>query len=239
MAYDPEQQMQGYAKLAGVLYLVIILLGISGEMLFRSSLIVAGDAMATAANVRASPLTFYSAFVADVIMLICDVAIAVVFYQLFKSVNQLLALMAVVFRLTQAAILGFNLLNYYAPMILLNGISYTAVYETEQLSAMALFFFELHAYGYDLGLLFFAVSNLLLGYLLIKSRYFPVVLGYGLQAAALVYLIGGFVRFMLPDYTSTFEMAYIIPFIAELSFCLWLLVKGVKHHSATVKTAAV
>lgn len=239
MTRNTEQALLGYAKLAGVLYLVIIVLGISGEMLFRSSLIVADDAMATAANVRTLPFTFYSAFVTDLIMLLCDVAIAVVFYQLFRSVNQLLALMAAAFRLVQAAILGFNLLNYYAAIILINGSSYTAVFETEQLSAIALFFLDLHGYGYDLGLMFFAVSNLLLGYLLINSRYFPSVFGYGLQAAALVYLIGSFVRFILPEYVATFEIAYIIPLIAELSFCLWLLIKGIKPHSADANTGVV
>jgi len=43
-----------------------------------------------------------------------------------------------------------------------------------------------------------------------------------------VYLAGSFTRFLIPGYASFIEPAYIVPVVAELSFCLWLLVKGVR-----------
>lgn len=89
-------------------------------------------------------------------------------------------------------------------------------------------FLDLHNHGYDLGLLFFGLSSIILGYLVVKSNYFPSILGYGLMAAAVVYLTGSLILFLFPDYVSLVEPLYIVPFIAELSFCLWLLVKGVK-----------
>ena len=217
-----------YARLAGVLYLMIIVCGISSEVFIRSRLIVTGDAAATAANLLASQALFRVGFAADVVMLLSDVAIAVLFDQLLKPVSQTLALIAAAFRLTQAALLGFNLLNYYAPLLLLGDTGYLSVFDTGQLSALALFFLELHGHGYDLGLVFFGLSNLVLGYLVIKSDLFPAILGYGLQAAAVVYLAGSFTLFLLPPYASLIEPAYIVPLIAELSFCLWLLIKGIK-----------
>jgi FtsH-binding integral membrane protein len=54
-------------------------------------------------------------------------------------------------------------------------------------------------------------------------------LGYGLIAAALVYLAGSFVLFLAPEYASYIEPVYIVPLIAELSFCFWLLIKGVRN----------
>ena len=110
-----------------------------------------------------------------------------------------------------------------------------SAFETDQMHALASFFLDLHGYGYDLGLLFFGSSNLVLGYLVIRSDYFPGVLGYGLQAAGVVYLAGSFTRFLFPGYVSLVEPAYIIPVIAELSFCLWLLVKGIKNTPDTSK----
>jgi fructose-specific phosphotransferase system IIC component len=86
----------------------------------------------------------------------------------------------------------------------------------------------MHSHGYDLGLLFFGFSNLILGCLVIKSDYFPGILGYGLIAAALVYLTGSLTVFLFPDYISLIKPIYIVPLVAELSFCLWLLVKGVR-----------
>lgn len=217
-----------YARVAGVLYLSIIAFGIFSEVFIRSSLIVAGDASATASNILASPWLFRTGFAADSLMLLSDVAIAVLFYVLLRPVSKTLALTAAAFRLIQAGILGFNLLNYYAALLLLSGDVYANLFETDQLRALAMLFLEIHSHGYDLGLLFFGLSSLILGYLLIKSDYFPGILGYGLIAAAVVYLAGSFTRFLFPDYASLIAPAYIVPFIAELSFCLWLLVKGVR-----------
>lgn len=38
-------------------------------------------------------------------------------------------------------------------------------------------FLDLHSHGYDLGLLFYGLSSLILGYLVVRSDYFPGVLG--------------------------------------------------------------
>lgn len=223
-----ELSPHNYARVAGLLYLIIIVFGISSEVFIRSNLIVTGDAAATATNILASEGLFRLGFLADVFMLLSDVAIAILFYVLLKPVSKTLALMAAVFRLTQAAILGFNLLNYYAALLLLNGVAYTTVFNPDQLNALALLFLDLHSHGYDLGLLFFGLSSIILGYLIVKSNYFPAILGYGLIAAAVVYLTGSFTRFLFPEYISFIEPIYIVPLIAELSLCLWLLVKGVR-----------
>lgn len=222
-----RQPLRVYARTAGLLYLIIIVCGIASEALIRSSLIVQGDPATTAGNILASPALFRTGFVADTIMLLSDVAIAVLFYTLLKPVNKTLAMAAACFRLTQAAILAFNLLNYYAALLLLSGKEFASAFETTQLHAQAMMFLELHSHGYDIGLLFFAVSSILLGYLVIRADYFPSYLGMGLIAAAMVYLAGGFTRFLFPEYLSSIAPLYAIPLIAELAFCLWLLTKSI------------
>jgi hypothetical protein len=211
-----------------VLYLIIIVFGIFSEGFIRSSLLVTGDAAATASNILASQGLFRLGFVADIFMLLSDVAIAVIFYVLLKPVSKTLALMAAAFRLTQAAILSFNLLNYYAALLLLTGTGYTTAFQQNQLNELAMLFLDMHSHGYDLALLFFSLSNFILGYLVIRSALFPAILGYGLIAAAMVYLTGSFSHFLIPDYMSIIEPLYIVPLITELSFCLWLLVKGIR-----------
>lgn len=225
-----------YARIAGLLYLIIIVFGIFSEVFVRSSLIVSGDASATATNILASKWLFRIGFATDSIMLLSDVAIAVLFYVLLKPVSNTLALTAAVFRLTQAAILGFNLLNYYAAMLLLSGIEYATSFASDQLYALVMLFLTLHSHGYDLGLLFFGLSSLILGYLVIKSDYFPGIFGVGLIAAAAVYLTGSLMRFLSPDYLTFITPLYIVPLLAELSFCLWLLIKGVRVPSETEVT---
>ena len=217
-----------YAKLAGVLYLIIIVCGISSEVFIRSTLIVAGDSAATVGNILAQESLFRLGFISDVIMLISDVAIAVIFYILLKPVSKTLAIMAAAFRLIQAAILGGNLLNYFTALVLLKGTGYASASDPDQLNTIVMSFLELHSLGYDLGLIFFGFSCLLTGYLVVKSGYFPVILGYGLAASGIVYLTGSYAAFMLPELVTYLEPVYLIPLIAELAFCLWLFIKGVR-----------
>jgi hypothetical protein len=68
-------------------------------------LIVPGEPLSTAQNLSASPLLFRAGFVADSMMLLSDVAVAIIFYVLLKPVDGTLARMASAFRLIQAAIL--------------------------------------------------------------------------------------------------------------------------------------
>lgn len=217
-----------YARVAGFLYLIIIVFGIFSEVFVRSNLIVTGDAKATATTILESEGLFRISFAADAVMLLSDVAIAVLFYVLLKPVSKTLALTAAAFRLTQASILGLNLLNYYAALLLLSGAGYATAFDADELHALVTLFLDMHSHGYDLGLLFFGLSTLILGYLVVKSDYFPDILGYGLMAAAGVYLAGSFALFLFPDYASFMMPVYIVPVITEVSFCLWLLVKGVR-----------
>ncbi|QKI89308.1 DUF4386 domain-containing protein [Thiomicrorhabdus xiamenensis] len=214
-----------HARLAGLLYLLIIFFGISSELMVRSALIVNGEAALTAENILEQQGLFRYGFFADSLMLFSDVALAVLLYILLKPVDALVSLMAMVFRLMQASILGLNLLFYFAVLMVLQTPGLNA-FNNSEIQAIALFFSELHGYGYDLGLLFFAFSNFLLGYLLIKSDDFPSFLGYALLAAAVVYLLGSFSRFLFPEVHAVLLPLYLIPLIAELVFALWLLIKG-------------
>ena len=220
------------ARVAGILYLAIIIAGIFAQFFVRSSLVVPGDAAATAANITASEALFRLGFVSDLVMILCDVAIGVLFYILLKPVNNTLALLAAFFRLAQAATLGINLLNMFFAVQLLSGADYLSIFSAEQLQALALFFLEAHAAGYSIAMVFFGLSILVLGYLLFKSGYVPRILGVLLVLASFGYLIDSFASFLLlnyANYQAIFTQIVLIPaFISELALCLWLLVKGVK-----------
>ncbi|MCE7923907.1 MAG: DUF4386 domain-containing protein [Haliscomenobacteraceae bacterium CHB4] len=223
---------QKTARTAGILYLTIIAAGIFAEFFVRSSLIVSGDAAATAKNIVASESLFRIGIASDTLMIICDVALALVFYVLLKPVNSSLSLMAAFFRLTQAAVLGVNLLMLFFVLQLLNGGEYLAVFGAEQLYALSMIFLEAHGIGYSIGLVFFGVHCFILGYLIAKSGYFPRILGILLMVASLGYLTDSFAKILMSNYKTyetTFALIVFAPaFIAELSMCLWLLLKGVK-----------
>ncbi|MCB0194164.1 MAG: DUF4386 domain-containing protein [Anaerolineae bacterium] len=219
------------ARVAGVLYIIIIISGIFAEFFVRQSLIVPGDATTTAANITASEGLFRLGIAGDLIMILSDIALALIFYVLFKPVSNALSLLAAFFRLGQATILGINLLNLFFVLQLLNGADYLTAFEADQIPALVMLFLNGHRIGYSIGLVLFGLSLFVLGYLVLKSGYVPKVLGILLMVAASGYLIDSFASFLLPNYDD-FEMVFALvvflpAFIGELSMALWLLLKGV------------
>jgi hypothetical protein len=206
-------------RAAGLLYLVIIVCGIGSEVFIRGSLYDDMDISVTASNILANSALFKTGFFADSIMLLCDVAIAIVLYLLFRQVDKTLALYAMVFRLVQAVIIGMSLLFYYATYLLLTG---NAQADSQTYTLLSLLI-DMHAYGYDLGLIFFGITNIALGVLVIRSGFCPRPLGYGLVMAAVVYVVGSYTRFMAVEYHALVEPAYLVPLLVEVAFCLWLL----------------
>ena len=220
------------ARIAGILYLLIIISGIFAEFFVRSGLIVVGNAAETASKIMASESIFRIGIAGDFIMIICDVALALVFYILFKPVDKILSLLAAFFRLIQAAILGMNLLNLFSVLQILSGAAYLTVFPADQLQAEMMFFLNAHQSGYAIGLVFFGIQCFVLGYLIIKSDFIPGILGILLIIAGFAYLFDSFASFLFMNYAyhkELFTMVVFLPaFIAELALCLWLLIKGVR-----------
>jgi len=72
-------------------------------------------------------------------------------------------------------------------------------------------------------LLFFSPFCLLIGYLILKSSFLPHVLGVLMVSAGLGWLV-----YLIPAVPRTLALAMmVLGFLAELSLCLWLLVRGV------------
>lgn len=221
-----------YARVTGLGYLIIIATGLFAEFFVRSTLMVPGDATATAGNIMASGSLYRWGLMAEFAMLVSDVVVALALYVVFRGVSKRLAMLAAFFRLTHASIVGLNLLNTYVPLLLLGGAPYLNVFDAGQLHALVMLFLEAHSYGYVIGLVFFAVHCGLLAHLVLKSGYLPKVIGGLLALAAVGYLVDSAGRTLMPHYDlyeAAFTAGVFIPaFVGELSFCLWMLVKGVK-----------
>ncbi len=225
------ESLRPLARIAGVLYLIIIVGGIYAGAV-RPSLMVTGDAAATATNIVNSEALFRSAILADLAMIMADVAIGVAFYYLLRPVNAGLSLLAALFRLAQAATLGLNLLMLFIALQLLTGGVYIAAMGAETAQALAYLFLTAHGIGYSLALVFFAFSILAQGYLFIASGYFPRWLGFLLIATSLTYFADSLALFALPNYDAvapvlaTVLVAVALP--VELTVSLWLLIRGVR-----------
>ncbi len=216
------------ARTAGLLYLAIVVLGIFTEVAVRGNVFVQGDAAATAEAIVASQGLFRLGFLTDSLMLMSDATVAVLLYLLLRPVSRTVALLATAFRLIQTSVLALNLLHHYAALLLLDGAVFGAAFAAEQRQALAYHMLELHAHGYDLGLVFFGLHCVLLGWLIHRSGFLPRALGILVAAAGVAYLVGSYTRFLFPGHVGQVAPVYAVALVAEVALGVWLLVKGVR-----------
>ena len=213
------------ARIGGVLYLVLIVVGLFSVLIIKDRFIVSGDVTATANHIIRSQFLWRMALVADLIMHVLDIPIMLIIYLLLKPVNKNLALLALLFTLIQTAVLVANNLNLYAALIPLEDKEYLKNLDQNALHVQAYLSLKLNDIGFKVGLIFFGCACLINGYLIFKSGYLPKLIGVLIQVAGLCYLINSLLGLLEP---AAAKILFIIPcLVAELSFCLWLIVKGV------------
>jgi Domain of unknown function (DUF4386) len=220
-----ERSPQVYARIGGILYLVIIVAGMCGQLLVRSKLIVSGDAISTAHNIMNSELLWRVGIAADLIMHICDLPVMLILYFLLKPVNKKLALLNLLMNLIQTAVLVANKLNLVMVLFLLGNGKYLQTFNPNQLSTLSYLFIKLHDFGFGIGLIFFGFVCLMEGYLIFKSTYFPKAIGVLMAVAGISYLTNSFALLLAPQFANFLIMMPCL--VAELSLSLWLIFKGV------------
>src|SRR5712691_8076103 len=219
---------QLYARIGGVLYLIIIVVGIFDEAFVRNRIIVSGDAAATAANIRSLESLWRFGIAAEFVLLTCAVALTAIFYVLLRPVSRFVALLAVFFNLVSLAVEAAVQMFLLGALFPLGKAEYLKAFAPEQLYALASLSVKSHSYGFGVALIFFGCECLVLGYLIFKSGYLPKAVGVLMLIAGVCYLTNSFALLLAPDFANRLFPAILVPaFIGETSFCLWLLVKGV------------
>ena len=238
-----EMSPSTMARMAGVLYLIIAVVAIFAHMVIPGQLIVPGDAAATTANIAANQSLFRLGLVGgELVILLSEIVLSVLLYELLKPVNKTLSLLAAVSRLAMTTIHGLNLLNYYFVLQLVDGGNLATAFAPEQVQALVTMFLDAHSTGFSIGVAFLVIHVFTLGYLIVKSGYFPKVLGYLFIAAGVGYLVDTAGLLLVPGYTTTPAVIAMVIAAAEIAFPIWLLVKGVnmerwQSHTLALETA--
>lgn len=224
----PKALPNSYIRLGGVAYLLIIAAGALGETLVRGTLVVPGDAAATAQRIIESPQLWRAGITGDLLMHLLDIPVMFVLYTLLKPVNRGVALMALLSNVVQTAVLALNKLNLLLPLFILDKATYLNALALAERQALAYVFIRAHNYGFGIGLLFFGITCLGWGYLIRRSGYLPRVLGALMQVAGLCYLVNSFALIIAPPVADQLTPFILLPpFVAETALAIWLVVKGV------------
>src|ERR1041384_504642 len=218
-----ETSPQIYARIAALLYLVVIIAGIVAQMGISGRIVVDGDAAATSANILAQKDLFQLGFTVYLIEMACQIAQTALFYILLKPVNRNVALVGLVFGLIGCTIKTLSRLFYIAPLLVLGNSHYLSVFSTEQLQAFALLLLNVNDQAAGMALAFFGFSTFLNGYLIFTSAFLPWGLGVLSMLGGL-----GWITFLYPPLgNQMFPYILLVGLLGSASLILWLLIRGV------------
>ena len=218
---------QATARQAGVLYFLFALVAIVGEFFFPA-FVVPGDATATARNITAAELTYRIAILTGFVTHIMFIVLVVILYNLFKDVHKKHAMLMVLLVSVGVALALANQLNKIAPLILLSGADYLSVFTKPQLDALVLGSLRLHSTGSAVVTAFWGLWLFPFGILVIKSGFFPRILGILLMVAGFAYLMTSFTSIVLPAYRSVVSQIMTPLYFGEVPIIFWLLIRGAK-----------
>ena len=228
------------ARIAGALYLINIALGAFAIGFVPATLVVSGDAAATAHNIQAHELLYRLGLAAHLVVTATNVPLAVIFYDLFKVVNARLALLDACFILVATAIEAAGLLNQSAPLALLGSGPYASALPAAELQALAYLSVDLSGIGYSVHTVFFGFDILCMVYLVLRSRFVPRAIGGLLAIDGLAYLFYSFAKLLAPGFAAQLVPWIQLPApIAEGALCLWLLVVGLDVQRWKQRASAV
>ena len=227
------------ARLGGLLYLINIVLGFFAIGYVPGLTVISNDPAATAQNILTHEQLYRLGLAAHIIILVTNIPLAVIFYEIFRVVNKRITLLVILFTITGTAIEAVNLLNQFAPLILLkNGINENG-FSPAQLNIIVYKLSLLQENGFNLAIVFFGFYCISVGWLIFKSAFLPGIIGVMMAIGGLCYLVNSFISFIAPRFSaSLFPFIQIPSGLAELSFCLALLIGGVNtiKWNATYKT---
>lgn len=214
-----------YARAAGLLALASLVAGSFSGYVY-SRLIVPGDAATTASNILASETLFRAGFVSGLVLYTVFIFYVWVLYRLLQPVDAGQAGLMALLGLVGVPIALLNQVHQAAAWLLLSGADYLKVLAPDQLQAQAMFFLDLSQQGGLVGAIFWGLWLFPLGYLVFKSGFFPRTLGVLLMIGCFGWLTVVLQRFLLPD-LPVLGYARYAAHVAELSWMLWLLIRGV------------
>jgi len=228
------------ARIAGLLYLSVILTGFFTLIHVPSQLEIPGDAVATVGNIEAAKPLFGSAIAAGVVCHAAFLVLPLVLYRLLGGVNRDVAALMVAFALVSVPISLHNLAHKLDVLTLLGGAGHLQAFTAAQLRNEVMLALEAYHNGALISEVFWGLWLLPFGYLVFKSGFIPKVLGVLLMLGCFGYLVNITGRVLVPGYADS-AMASIVSVpsgLGEIGTCLWLLIAGVRERKGTASRAA-
>ena len=215
------------ARIAGLLYLVVLVTGAPPELLVRAQLVVSGDLAATAANIRESATLVRLAAASDLVNIAAFLGVALVLYGLLRPVHAGAARAMLVFNAVSVAIMSLNTVFHVGALLAATNPAFGASLGAGSADALAAMFLEMHAVGFVVAEIFFGLWLFPLGWMLWRSRAVPRPLAGLVVLGSVGYLANVTATFASASLESPLTALLTTPSaLAEVSLLVWLIVKG-------------
>jgi hypothetical protein len=219
------------ARIAAILYLLMALPAPLSLLYIPDTLIVRGDATATASKVLAHEALFRIGIAAELFSLVSFIFLVFALYRLLSGVNNFHAWLMVAFVVVAVGIGLVNALFNVMALSIFRGAHFLEVFDKRQLDALGMLFLILRDKGLAIAQIFWGLWLLPFGVLVMRSRFLPRILGILLIVNCFGYLVASAAALFWPRYASLIFNAIQPALLGELWIILWLLITGVKEQS--------
>jgi hypothetical protein len=216
-------------RVAGFWYLLLTLIGPVRLMYIPNKLFVPGNATATVNNIASHEWLFRFGIVGDLVCGVILILLVLAFYQLFKGVDQNLAVLVVIFGGVMPAIINFvGVVSDAGALMVVRGGDFLSVFDKPQRDALAMLFLRLRDHQNTAAEILWGVWLFPLGVLVYRSRFLPRFLGVWLVVNGFAYVIISLTGVLLPQYQNQVFTISTPALFGELALMLWLVIKGAK-----------
>jgi len=216
------------ARVAGFLYLLVVLTGIFALMYVPGRLFVRGNSAATANNILAHQSLYLSDIVVGLVAEILFIGLVLVLYRLLKGVNQQYAALMVILVLLDAPLAFLSTVNQMATRAFLRGAEFLTVFDKPQRDAIAMLLFHWNSQEIIVSEIFWGLWLLPFGLLVFRSGFLPRFLGIWLIVNGFAYVALSFAGLLLPQYYDAAFRGSFPLLLGEMAIMLWLLIKGAR-----------
>lgn len=223
------------SRIAGLIYLGVVLTGIFSLMYVPSKLINYDSSALTFQNIKSSVTLFRLGIASGLLCYILFLFLPVVLYKLMKPVNENMAKIMVLLAIISVPMYFINVQNEFTALSIINNTSFFKGFSIEQIQTLFLFYINQYDDGMRLIHIFSGLWLFPFGYLVFKSGFLPKILGILLMIGCFGYIFNFTGRTLIPNYSELGISSYIsLPAsLGEIGTCLWLLIIGAKDKSIT------
>ena len=218
--------LSGKARVAGLLYVLLILVAPIRLIYIPSVLFVTGNAAATAHNIASHEALFRLGIFTDLVTAILDILVVLALYRLLSGVDRGLATLMVIFGLMDVPIYFVNTLNDFGALLFAGGADFLSAFTQAQRESITMLFVNLHRDGVTINEVFWGLWLLPFGLLVWKSGFLPRILGAWLVLNGFAYLAQNVAGVLFPQHLDLIENIALPVQFGELAITLWLVIMG-------------